>query len=359
MTTRRAFLAAMAASALTPRLSWADAGSPAFLACAREPSGQHALFGIDIMGHDVFRVPLPGRGHAGAAHPVAPEAVGFARRPGTFALVIDCARGEVLHRLESPEGRHFMGHGTFLQGGAILATLENDYITTRGKIGLWSRAEGYRRIGEIETHGVGPHEALQMKDGTLVVANGGIQTDPRVEDGRGKLNLPVMKPSLAYITPEGELLEQVFLDPELHLNSIRHLAMTEDELVGFAMQWEGDSMDAPPLLGLHRRGWSAAKLAEAPLGEQLAMQAYAGSVALSGDGQLFGITSPRGGRLHLFDREATFVASHHRPDICGLAAGPEGFLATDGLGGVWHATATEFQPFAHVERAWDNHVVTL
>lgn len=359
MTTRRAFLAAMMASAVTPRLSWADAGSPAFLACAREEAGNYALFGIDMLGHDVFRVDLPGRGHAGAAHPVAPEAVGFARRPGTFALVIDCASGRVLKRLETPEGRHFMGHGTFLQGGDILATLENDYITTRGKIGLWSRSEGYARVGEIETHGVGPHEALQMKDGTLVVANGGIQTDPRVEDGRGKLNLPEMKPSLAYITTGGTLLEQVFLDPELHLNSIRHLAMTDDELVGFAMQWQGDAMDGVPLLGLHRRGWAEARLARADLGEQLAMNGYAGSVALSGDGRFFGITSPRGGRLHIFDREANFVAVHRRPDICGLAPGPEGFLATDGLGGVWHATPTEFQPFARAERSWDNHVVTL
>ena len=359
MIPRRAFLAAMAASALTPRLSWADAGSPAFLAFAKEPDGQHALFGIDVMGHDVFRVPMPGRGHAGAAHPVAPEAVGFARRPGTFARVIDCANGRVLTELHSPEGRHFMGHGTFLQGGDILATLENDYITTRGKIGLWSRSQGYKRVGEIETHGVGPHEALQMADGTLVVANGGIQTDPRVEDGRGKLNLPTMQPSLAYITPEGELLEQVVLDPDLHLNSIRHLAMTGDGLVGFAMQWQGDTMDGVPLLGLHRRGWAEAKLAEAPLGEQLAMDGYAGSVALSGDGQYFGITSPRGGRLHIFDHDANFVAVHRRPDICGLAAGPEGFLATDGLGGVWHATAEEFQPFTRAERAWDNHVVTL
>lgn len=359
MIPRRAFLAAMAASALTPRLSWADAGSPAYLAFAKEADGQHALFGIDILGQDVFRVPMPGRGHAGAAHPVAPEAVGFARRPGTFARVIDCARGEVLHELHSPEGRHFMGHGTFLQGGDILATLENDYLTTRGKIGLWSRSQGYKRVGEIETHGIGPHEAIQMPDGTLVVANGGIQTDPRVEDGRGKLNLPTMRPSLAYISPEGDLLEQVVLDPDLHLNSIRHLALAGDGTVAFAMQWEGDVMDAPPLLGLHRRGWGAARLAEADLGEQLAMQAYAGSVALSGDGQFFGITSPRGGRLHIFDRQGQFVTAHHRPDICGLAPGPEGFLATDGLGGVWHATATEFQPFAHAARAWDNHIVTL
>ena len=36
---RRAFLASLAAATAVPRLSWADAGSPAYLAAAQEPSG--------------------------------------------------------------------------------------------------------------------------------------------------------------------------------------------------------------------------------------------------------------------------------------------------------------------------------
>ena len=90
MTTRRSFLAGLLAAASAPSLSWADAGSPAYLAAAKEPSGTYALFGLAASGQDVFRIALPDRGHAAAAHPPAPEAVAFARRPGTFALVIDC-----------------------------------------------------------------------------------------------------------------------------------------------------------------------------------------------------------------------------------------------------------------------------
>ena len=41
---------------------------------------------------------------------------------------------------------------------------------------------------------------------------------------------------------------------------------------------------------------AAPVLASAPLGDELAMQGYAGSVALSGDGTEFVISSPRGGR---------------------------------------------------------------
>ena len=73
MPSRRAFLAGLVAATGTPRLSWADAGDPAYLAAARAPSGGHALFGLGAEGQDIFRIPLPDRGHAAAAHPSAPE----------------------------------------------------------------------------------------------------------------------------------------------------------------------------------------------------------------------------------------------------------------------------------------------
>lgn len=145
MTTRRGFLTSLLASAAVPSLSWADAGDPAYLAAARGLDGSYALFGLSPAGKDLFRIPLPGRGHAAAAHPDAPEAVAFARRPGTFALVIDCARGDVAHRLTAPEGHHFYGHGTFVAGGDVLCTSENNIDSGEGRIGLWSRRDGYRR----------------------------------------------------------------------------------------------------------------------------------------------------------------------------------------------------------------------
>ncbi|MEC7299045.1 MAG: DUF1513 domain-containing protein, partial [Pseudomonadota bacterium] len=145
MTTRRGFLASLLAASTMPRLSWADAGNPAYLSAAREGDGGYALFGLSETGADVFRIPLPGRGHAATAHPTAPEAVAFARRPGTFALVIDCVTGHVAHRLESPSGRHFYGHGAFVAGGDILCTTENDIDSGEGRIGFWSRREGYAR----------------------------------------------------------------------------------------------------------------------------------------------------------------------------------------------------------------------
>lgn len=352
MPTRRGFIASLLASATLPRLSWADAGSPAYLAAAKEADGGYALFGLTRDGADVFRLPLPGRGHAAAAHPHAPEAVAFARRPGTFALVLDCASGRVAHRLDSPEGMHFYGHGAFIEGGNILCTTENHIDSGEGRIGFWDRREGYRRIGSVASGGIGPHEVLRLPGDVLAVANGGILTHP--DHGREKLNLETMQPNLAYVR-DGDVVEIVELEADLHHASIRHLA-TDGEVVAFAMQWQGDLPDPAPLLGLHRRG-AAPVLCSADLAEQMAMDGYAGSVALAGDE--VGITSPRGGRVHRYGLDGVFRGAVMRPDVCGLAPRGAGLVATDGMGGVLGLTAEGVVPLAVAARHWDNHLVPV
>ena len=91
MATRRAFLAGLGAAATVslPGVSWAAVGNPALLAAGKLGDG-YVLHGLDVGGQSLFQLPLPARGHAACAHPARPEAVAFARRPGTFALVIDC-----------------------------------------------------------------------------------------------------------------------------------------------------------------------------------------------------------------------------------------------------------------------------
>ena len=195
---RRGFLGSLMAGALWPRLSWADAGSPAYLAAAQRPDGKHELHGLSLSGESLFAIPLPARGHAATAHPTRPLAVAFARRPGRFALVIDCAQGREIARLTPPEGRQFNGHGAFSGDGAVLYTSEQMADTSEGRVGLWATAT-WQRLTEIPTHGIGPHDIrrLPMSE-DLLVANGGIATDPT---DRTKLNLGTMRPSLAAMEP--------------------------------------------------------------------------------------------------------------------------------------------------------------
>ncbi|MGH1356819.1 MAG: DUF1513 domain-containing protein [Thalassovita sp.] len=359
MTTRRGFLTGLLASGLAPSVSWADLGGPRYLSAAKTAAG-HALFGLDAQAAPLFRVTMPGRGHAAAAHPEKAEVVAFARRPGTFAQVINCADGSVLAELRSPEGRHFYGHGVFSADGRLLFTPENDYENGAGRIGVWDRSRGYRREGDFASGGIGPHDMLRLPGTDMfVVANGGIDTHP--ESGRTPLNLPTMRANLALIGPKGELHEITQLDPALRMNSIRHMSVRADGLVGFAMQWQGNATDHPPLVGVYRPGSGTPPiLGQAQAELHAGMQGYAGSIAFSGDGSLVAISSPRGGMIQVFDAETGAFAWHvSEEDVCGLNVLGSGFMATAGTGRVIRFSGPQTQSIRRQDVAWDNHLIAI
>lgn len=350
MTTRRAFLAGLAAASL-PRVAWADIGSPAYLAAGKN-GDEFLLHGLTQHGESLFKIGLPARGHAAAAHPTEALAVAFARRPGTFALVIDCLSGATRHQLTPPPGRQFNGHGAFSADGALLMTSEVVAEGSAGRIGLWE-TKTFTRIGEWDSHGIGPHDIKHLPDGRLIVANGGIQTDP---SDRTKLNLPAMQPNLTLLAAHGTLSDQTDL-PDLHQNSIRHLALTATG-VAFAMQWQGDPAETVPLLGLWTPG-QPIHLCPPAEAEELTMQGYAGSIAVSRVDGSIAMTSAPGGALMLFDATGTPLTTLHRADISGVAASDAGFVATDGQGATWAITGTDMTPLTQQDTLWDNHLVAL
>ncbi|MEM6487425.1 MAG: DUF1513 domain-containing protein [Pseudomonadota bacterium] len=357
---RRALLAGAAgglAAAATP--GWAAAGAPRFLAAARLPSGGYALLGLDAAGAERFRLPLPDRGHAAARHPFRAEAVAFARRPGAFALVIDCAAGALAAELTAPAGRHFYGHGAFTPDGALLLTTESDYEAGDGRIGLWDAAEGYRRVGELPSGGIGPHEIVGLPGRGFAVANGGILTHPAL--GRAKLNLPTMRPNLALFSLEAGGPTRVVEPPEaLRQNSIRHLAARADGTVAAALQWQGAADAAPPLLALLRPGDEALTYLTAPERQQRLANNYAGSVAFSADGATVAITAPRGGRALAFQADSgAFAGTIAHEDICGVAPAADngGLLFTTGTGLVVRADGTAAA--GRHALAFDNHLVAI
>lgn len=365
MLTRRAILAASAAT-LTTQLSggrtWAEAGGAAYLSAARIGADAYALFGLSARGDIVFRHRLLSRGHAAAAHPRQAMAVAFARRPGRFGLVLDCASGQITHRLEPPPGRHFYGHGAFSADGARLLTTENDIETGQGRIGIWSVRDGYRRMGEQPSGGIGPHEIIRLQSGQFAVANGGIRTHP--DTGRKKLNLATMRPNLTYLDDHAAIIEQIEAPHELRLYSLRHIASDASGLVAVAAQWQGDLYEAPPLLALHRAG-GPLRFLDAGMARQRDMNGYAGSVAFRGDGTEVAITSPRGGTIQSFALNGTLAFHEKHDDICGLSAAGSGYLATSGDGSVWeigtnHPTPQRHAaPKRHTKVAWDNHIVAV
>ncbi len=357
MANRRAFLTGALAASICSFPTWADAGDPAFLSAAQRADGAYVLCGLTSAGQIVFERPLPARGHAAAAHPVRSDAVVFARRPGRFAVVVDCSTGQTRAHLNAPEGRHFYGHGAYSGDGRHLFTTENDYESARGVVGVWDVAQSYRRIAEFPSGGVGPHDIKCLPDGqTLAVANGGIETHP--DTGRTKLNLSAMRPNLSYLSAaDGALLEQHEPPQGWSKLSIRHLAIAPDGGVAIACQWQGDVVDCPPLIATHTRGEPLAFHA-ARAGLERDMQGYAGSIAVSGDGTQIAATGPRGGMALMLGRSGTFDGIIRQGDVCGVAPAGSGFAFTSGTGHFWTSLSENSNSHLSTLR-WDNHLVPL
>ena len=351
MATRRSFIAGMLSTGLVPKPTWADAGNPAFLSAAMKPDGRYVLCGFSKNGAITFEIALPDRGHAAAAHPKMPEAVAFARRPGTYAIVLDCRTGQTKARLEAPVGRHFYGHGTFSADGDLLFTTENDYEKAAGVVGVWDALNNYARVGEFSSGGIGPHDIKLMPDGeTLVVANGGIETHP--ETGRTKLNLNSMRSNLSYLSLDGAIKDRVELASDHQRNSIRHLAVSDRGDVAFAMQWQGDLTDNLPLLGVHSLRRRHLHLYDDA--SVRAMQGYLGSIAFNSDTNQIATTSPRSGVVQVFGSDGLHH-SYNLADVCGVATGGSGFIVTTGTGIV---RAFETSDNKH-HLAWDNHLIEI
>jgi hypothetical protein len=333
-----------------------------FVSCRIDAANGHHLTGIDQTGHVRFDLPLPERGHGAAFRPGADEGVVFARRPGTFAIAFDPVAGIALRRIDAAKGRHFYGHGAFSPDGRYLFTSENDYETGLGVLGVRDATDGYRQIGELASHGVGPHELVLMPDGaTLAVANGGILTHP--DRDRAKLNLDSMAPSLAYLDlADGKLRADYRLAEERHQLSIRHLAVLGSGAVVIAMQYEGDMQDRVPLVGIH--DGDRIHLLDAPAGVQAQMRQYCGSVAVDRGGSLIAVSAPRGNLVTFWDAaDRSFLCSTMLADGCGVAPTdqPGAFLITSGIGQVMRfeprtglrtmIAVTELQ-----DTGWDNHL---
>lgn len=355
---RRSFLAGASVSLGLGGLvapSWAAAGAPDFITAGNKADRTSWLVGLTHSGEVVFQIPIPNRGHASAVHPRAAHAVAFARRPGRFAVVIDCANGREIARLKTPEGRHFYGHGAFSVDGTTLLTTENDYDAAAGVLGIWDATDGYRRVGEVSSGGIGPHEILRQPNGGFVVANGGIQTHPDME--RAKLNLPTMRTNLTYLTAEAAILDQAELTGEMHQNSIRHIAIDGDGAVVAALQWQGTPTRHVPLVLRHRIG---AEFEFMPHPDDSLLKNYAGSVAICAKSGDTAVTGPRGNTVIYFDADKGPLGSAHHGTASGVASAPDGGLLITRDGGLVHR-ANGVETLIPVEGhwAWDNHLIAL
>lgn len=323
VTDRRQFVVSaatvLAATLLPLPASGMTDGATRFITSARRGEARYVVLIVNERGEIEREFALSGRGHDIAQSPDGSTVVAFARRPGTFAVVIDLAGARPPHVITARPDRHFYGHGVFSPDGRLLYATENDFDTARGVLGVYDVAAGYARIGEIETGGIGPHDVLLMPDGiTLCVANGGIETHPSA--GRAKLNLDSMRASLVFIDrASGDLKARHELPQAIHHLSIRHLAVDAAGAVWFGGQWEGAVHQSPWLIG-RASADRAIAFVEAGAVEGPGLKGYIGSMSANGDRSLIVASSPRAGRvIHIDAANATVVAETALHDVSGIA----------------------------------------
>lgn len=356
---RRAFLkaagAGFAASLLARQAEALEASELVFASAIQRTEGGYAAALVTEAGKLVSSVDLPDRGHDITFSRATGQAVVFARQPGTFAVVFDPTGKTAPQTLTSVAGRHFFGHGAFSPDGRLLYATENDFDNARGVIGLFDATDGYRRIGEFDTFGTGPHELLLTPDGSmLVIANGGIETHP--DFGRAELNLDTMDPSVCFIDAKtGDLIGQLRLASKLHQLSIRHMAFDAQQRVWFGCQYRGGAEDLPQLVGYATRDGDI-RLIEMPSATLGQLRNYVGSLAASTDGTLIAVSSPEGNAVLTIDAAtARFASITSLNDGCGIAPVGAGFLASSGQGvliGVAGGAATE----RRLGFGFDNHL---
>ena len=351
---RRKFLAGAGLawlSGLAPASAARLAGSEVLFASAyMDAQGAYGVAILDENAGIVSTALLPDRGHGFATTPQSDWLIAFARRPGNFAVAMNRKRAFEPVAFHTPEDRHFYGHGAFSLDGRLLFAAENAFETGDGIIGIYDATDGFTRIGEYPSHGIGPHEIVLMPDGkTLCVANGGIRTHPR--QGRQKLNLPAMAPSVALIDAQtGGLLSSHALPAALHRLSLRHMAVDAERTVWIGGQYEGDAIDDVPVLARLERDAGLASV-ELAAGAAAELGKYVGSMAIGNDGSTLAVSSPKNGVVLTLDtRSARVLDTMTSARTCGVQARGKSFVSSNETGRFADQT---------YDRAWDNHIAAI
>jgi len=176
-----------------------------------------------------------------------------------------------------------------------------------------------------------------------------------------------MAPNLAYVdSVDGSLLDAYHPPAALHQLSIRHLAISSEDTVCVAMQWEGPANVHPPLVAIHR-GEERLRLLSAPGSLQSAMRNYCGSVCGDSSGEWFAVSAPHGNLITFWSTargdclgRSTVVGG------CGIAAGiMQGqFTVSSGQGDLFTYQVTDESTVRLEKKSaslmrWDNHMASL
>lgn len=326
--TRRRWLGALALGACLPGVALASQGGTTRLLAAWQSDEEQCIGLIDLAGGEArvaHRLAVPTRAH-GLCVEAGGSVLAMARRPGDWLVRWHATTGATQWRWIE-DGHRFNGHVMASPDGNTLWTTETDRESGLGHVVLRD-ARTLARAAVFATQGMDPHEMLvlpahlgNVPAGSLLVANGGIPTQP--ETGRAKREMDRMDASLVALDGNtGQVLGQWHL-PDARL-SIRHLAWDPvSARVGIALQAEhGDAQarHAAPVLAV----WDGSSLLAAR--EQPALAGYGGDIcARPGGGFLVSCT--RAHHVAWFDARGVWQRSEPLQEACALGSTDSGWWA--------------------------------
>ena len=282
------------------------------LSSATDNDGHHYLAALTTTGELYFKISVPERAHDSFYNPITHQAVYFGRSPSRTIYIVDMIGKCLSTTVTAMSNRHFYGHGIMDKQHRYLYAVENDIKNNRGCIGIYDVAYRYKRVGELSTYGVGPHQALLLSDNqTLVVANGGLLAAS--SQPKKNLNEDSFESSLVYINSKtGELLGRY--QTKYTQLSLRHLTRSGDDRIYVGAQSYRDT--ETPLIFSHVSGEDLLPLNADDIIWK-SHNHYTASLALSGS--CLSVSSPRGNVVSFWNVESQDYSSmYHRSDIAGI-----------------------------------------
>ncbi|PWV63216.1 DUF1513 domain-containing protein [Plasticicumulans acidivorans] len=358
---RRHLLGALAAAGLlgalpgTARRAQAAGTATAdwLLSAWGDSSGRHWAGGQRGADDTLRGVELPYRGHGLAFHPRHPgQLIACARRPGQRLARIDLVAGRVACFIDTEDGRHGGGHAAFSAAGDLLYSGETDADRGRGVIVVRDPLTLAPRA-EWDAHGVEPHELCVLADGSLIVANGGLQLDPAT--GRRVLNRGATDSSLVRLDGrDGRLLDRWQLaDRE---QSLRHLTVGADGTLWIGLQHQSADNDVAVLARLERSG----RLSECatPAAVQSTLAAYCASLAADPRSGQLAISCTRGDRVLLFAADGRWLSAHALASASGVCFSAGHFIASGERGDLLLLDPQRPDAASRIATGtrWDNHL---
>ena len=128
---------------------------------------------LNSLKANCFKIGFPA--HSFVPVPHEPDRVWGVEKWGTHAAEIDIRKGEVLRRIESPEGSQFYGHGVFWAKKNLLLISRVDIAKSEGQLAGYDYATLKQVASYIATPGA-LHECHLVSDDAALVTNGGIKT---------------------------------------------------------------------------------------------------------------------------------------------------------------------------------------